>query len=336
MSDTIPELVKALQQGSKRAAAKLITIIERGDHTAEIVRQIYPLTGKAYIVGITGSPGAGKSTLTNALAEAWLAEGKKVGVIAVDPTSPFSGGALLGDRIRLKANFQAANLFIRSMANRGHLGGIALATQDAIKVLDAFGCDLIVVETVGVGQSEVEIFKATHTTLVVVVPGMGDDIQAIKAGIMEITDIFVVNKMDLPGAQKRAAEIEAMLDLGEHIRDSLSASPTLFERNQGWRPPVVLTNAMTGEGIPDLVARVRRHHEYQNDSGAMLKRLEFKYKSEILAIVKYRLTQQVEEMIFGNDVIHSFVEQVVERVRDPCDVADQILDEFIDLDRTPR
>ncbi|MHA1414151.1 MAG: methylmalonyl Co-A mutase-associated GTPase MeaB [Promethearchaeota archaeon] len=195
------DLIEKLLQGNTRATARLITIAENDIVKAEeIVKKIYKHTGNAYILGITGAPGSGKSTFISTLTKKLIDRGKKVGIICVDPTSPLSGGAILGDRIRMKQHFSLDNVFIRSMANRGVLGGLARATEDVIKILDVYGCDFIIVETVGVGQSEVDIFRSAHTVAVLLVPGLGDDIQVIKAGIMEITDIFVINKMDLPGA----------------------------------------------------------------------------------------------------------------------------------------
>jgi len=199
-------LIDQLIEGNPRAAARLITIVENDIETAEkIVNNIYNKTGNAYILGVTGAPGSGKSTFISTITKLFVDKGKKVGIICVDPTSPLTGGALLGDRIRMKQNFTLENVFIRSMANRGQLGGLARATEDVIKILDAYGCDIIIVETVGVGQSEVDIFKSAQTVVVLLVPGLGDDIQAIKAGIMEIVDIFVVNKMDLAGADRKVA-----------------------------------------------------------------------------------------------------------------------------------
>ena len=213
------ELTQKLISGNTRAAARLITFVENDINAAEdIINSIYKHTGKAYILGITGAPGTGKSTFISTLIKIYVDLGKKVGIVCVDPTSPLTGGALLGDRIRMKQLFSLNNVFIRSMANRGQLGGLARATEDVIKILDVYGCDLIIVETVGVGQSEVDIFKSAHTVVVLLVPGLGDDIQAIKSGIMEITDIFVVNKMDLPGSDKKVAEIMQMLEFRKNYK----------------------------------------------------------------------------------------------------------------------
>ena len=211
---THSDLIIKLKEGNTRAAARLITIVENDISASEkIINSIYKDTGNAYILGVTGAPGSGKSTFISTITKKFLAQGKKIGIVCVDPTSPLTGGALLGDRITMKENFSLDNVFIRSMANRGQLGGLARATEDVIKILDAYGCDIIIVETVGVGQSEVDIFKSAHTVIVLLIPGTGDDIQAIKAGIMEITDIFAVNKMDLPGADRKVADIIQMLEL---------------------------------------------------------------------------------------------------------------------------
>ncbi|MCP4760270.1 MAG: methylmalonyl Co-A mutase-associated GTPase MeaB, partial [archaeon] len=240
----IDSLIERMRNGNQRAIARLMTFVEKDVNIAsDIIKKIYPFTGKAYIIGVTGAPGTGKSSLINSMIENFLKLGKKIGVVAVDPTSPFSGGAILGDRIRMKKNFSVKDVFIRSMANRGQLGGIARATKDMVKVLDAAGYDIILIETVGVGQSEVDIFKSAHTTVVIVVPGLGDEIQAIKAGIMEITDIFVVNKMDFQGADRKVADLEGMLDLNEKIEVNIKTHSATVVKTKGWRPPIIKTNA---------------------------------------------------------------------------------------------
>ncbi len=236
------DLVDRLLAGDRRAVARLISLVENGaPESREALAALFPHTGHAHIVGITGSPGSGKSTLVNQLAKVFRRQGATVGIVAVDPTSPFSGGAILGDRIRMQDLCGDPGVFIRSMATRGALGGLARATSDVVKVLDAFGKDVILVETVGVGQDEVDIAKAAHTTIVVEAPGMGDDIQAIKAGVMEIADILVVNKADREGAERTVAALEMMLDLNGH--------PAC-----GWQTPVLKTVATQDEGIADLDA----------------------------------------------------------------------------------
>jgi LAO/AO transport system kinase len=252
------DLVDRLLAGDRRAAAQLVTLMEDGGPSArDAIAALYPHTGRAHIVGVTGSPGTGKSTLVYELAKEFRARGRTVGIIAVDPTSPFSGGALLGDRIRMQKLSTDEGTFIRSMASRGQLGGLARATGDAIKVLDAFDRDLIMVETVGAGQSEVEIARAAHTVIVVDAPGLGDDIQAIKAGLFEIADIFVVNKADRDGAEKTYLTLQMMLDMGQ-------ASGA-----RQWRPPLLKTIALQGEGSVLVADAVEQHLKHLVESGQL-------------------------------------------------------------------
>ena len=243
----VPALVDAARAGAPRAVARLISLVEDG-HPAlrEVMAALAPHTGHAHIIGITGSPGVGKSTMTNALVGALRAQGKRVGILAVDPSSPFSGGALLGDRIRMQDHALDPEVYIRSMASRGHLGGLSWTTPQALRVLDAAGCDVVVVETVGVGQSEVEVAGLADTTLVLLAPGMGDGIQAAKAGILEIGDLFVVNKADREGADATVRDIRHMISLGDRTEPGL------------WRPPVLKTVAARGEGIDEVMRRDRR------------------------------------------------------------------------------
>ncbi len=268
------ELAESLLSGNRRAIARGITLVETGGAPArELLSAIYARTGHAHIVGITGSPGAGKSTLVNALALHWRSAGKTVGIIAVDPTSPFTGGAILGDRIRMQPLGGDPGIFIRSMASRGRLGGIAHATSDAIDLLDAAGFDLVLVETVGAGQSEVEIASAAHTTMVIEVPGMGDDVQAIKAGILEIADIFVVNKADREGADVTVRQLRTMMHLGGPPRD-------------GWEPPIVPAVAMREDGIAQIAAEVERHLAHLNATGQKTERERARAAREFQLIVQ--------------------------------------------------
>ena len=325
-------LIERMRKGDRRAVARLITKVENGgpEVSKKIIKEIYPETGKAFIIGITGSPGSGKSTLTNQIASIYLKKGLKVSVIAVDPTSPFSGGALLGDRIRMKSNFTNKSLFIRSMANRGKLGGLAMATKEAIHILDAYGSDIIIVETVGVGQSEIDIFKSAHTTLVIMPPGMGDEIQAIKAGITEITDIFVVNKMDREGADKRVNELETMLDIAENIVVDHNNHNIRIIKSKKWRPPVIKTNAITGENVTELIDLIESHLEFSKTSGLKKQRLAYRYKHYVVDIIQYFQNKDVEHLIFSNPKINEFIDQILsyKTGSDPYSISEIILDLF--------
>ncbi|MHA1720963.1 MAG: methylmalonyl Co-A mutase-associated GTPase MeaB [Promethearchaeota archaeon] len=335
LSKTDPEiftLIDKMREGNRRAVARLITKVENNgpEVSKQIIKEIYPQTGKAFIVGITGAPGSGKSTLTNQMASEYLKRGLKVSVIAVDPTSPFSGGALLGDRIRMKSNFTNKNLFIRSMANRGKLGGLAMATKETIHILDAYGSDVIIVETVGVGQSEIDIFKSAHTTLVIMPPGMGDEIQAIKAGITEITDIFVVNKMDREGADKRVAELENMLDIAERIVVDQNAHNIRIIRSKKWRPPVIKTNALTGENVPKLLELIDSHRIFSEKTGLRKERLAYRYKHYVVDIIQYFQNKDIERLIFSNPKINEFIDQILsyKTGSDPYSISEIILELF--------
>ncbi len=275
-------LIKDLQAGKQYACAKLISMVENKENTHNIIKEITPMLGNAYVIGITGAPGVGKSTLTDRLVKNLRKSDYKVGIIAVDPTSPFSGGALLGDRIRLQQLATDNGVFIRSMASRGHLGGISPATSDAIKILDAFGCDFIIVETVGVGQSEIEIVKNVDTTLLVLIPGMGDEIQAIKAGIMEIADIFVINKADKEGVDRTVLELEMMKNLGEKKERDI---------------PVVKVIARDNVGIDNLKDEIFAHKQWLIDTNLYETNRKKRIETELKQIIHNRLLETSQNII---------------------------------------
>ncbi len=319
-------LIKQLLEGNTRAAARLITLVENDIEAAEIIiNSIYKSTGKAHILGITGAPGSGKSTFISTLTKILIDQGNKIGIICVDPTSPLTGGALLGDRIRMKQHFNLENVFIRSMANRGQLGGLARATEDVIKILDAYGCDIIIVETVGVGQSEVDIFKSAETVVVLLVPGLGDDIQAIKAGIMEITDIFVVNKMDFPGADRKVSDIMQMLEMKMNFKYESQDINENLTKVKKWTPEIVKVNSMTGENFKILLNIITKHQDFLNETGIINNCLQNRIKSETLQILKHKLSKKIETLINTDKNIENFIKQVMEKELDPYSMANLII-----------
>jgi len=304
-------LAAAVVGGSSQAAARLISIVEsRPEEAVPLLRALHPHTGRAYVVGVTGPPGAGKSTLIDALVREVRRGGRRVGVVAVDPTSPFTGGAILGDRIRMQDHSTDPGVFVRSMATRGHLGGLAPATAAAVGVLDAYGCDLVLVETVGAGQAEVEIASAADTVVLVTVPHLGDAVQALKAGVMEIGDLFVVNKADRGDAGRTAAEIRATLSLAQ-ARD-------------GWTPPVLLATATEGTGVAELLRAIGEHRAYQEARGLLAERRRARRRREILRIVDDRLRAQVLRRA-GDARLDELAARVASGELDPYAAAEELL-----------
>jgi LAO/AO transport system kinase len=334
-------LAERVLNGQKRAIARLITYVENRHPQAQgILEDLYPHTGQAHLVGITGSPGTGKSSLVNKLAKAYRHQNKSVAIVAVDPTSPFSGGAILGDRIRMRELAGDTGIFIRSMASRGNLGGLARAVDDTIKVLDAAGFELIFIETVGAGQSEVEIAKTAHTVIVVEAPGLGDGVQAIKAGILEIADIFVVNKADRPGTDRAVAALKMMLELGQvsthHILhhgrlmtvEEPSPSTIEHESEQGNREiPVLKTMALKGEGIEAVTTAIDQHRQYLKDSGELNSRNRTRLVDELETILQTRLMEQLLNKVPPN-YLSEIIAKLVDKTLPPHAAADTILEEF--------
>jgi len=309
------DLVSEALSGSVRALAKLITMVENEMPGAlEALQQLYPKTGHAYILGITGPPGSGKSTLTDKITKELRKKGYTVGIVAVDPTSPFSGGALLGDRLRMQDITNDEGVFVRSMATRGTLGGLSKATADTIKILDAFGKDFILIETVGVGQDEVDIVKTADTTLLISVPGLGDEIQALKAGIMEIGDVFVVNKADREGADRLVAELRLMLDL------SPSLSP--------WRPPIIKTIATLGEGVAELTEKILEHRNFLERGEGLLGKRNERAREEIINLIEQEISRYVHKMLKYDMSFDEVIEQVVARKKDPYSYVRRITEPF--------
>lgn len=309
------ELIKQVLEGQPRAVARAITRIEnQTDEAADIMKAVFPRTGEATVIGITGSPGAGKSSLVDKLALHYKNGGEKVGIICIDPSSPFSGGAILGDRIRMSALGTDKNIFIRSMATRGNLGGLSRATVDAVAILDAAGFSKIIVETVGVGQDEVEIVKTADVSVVVLVPGMGDDIQAIKAGIMEIGDVFVINKADREGVMRTQKELEALLSLAH--------------RPDMWNPPIVKTIATESHGIEDLATAVESFRDFQRQADSGRERRHSIARWWLLELLQEKLLFDLLKRDGARDALDRMAAEVADKARDPYSAIENVLAQF--------
>jgi GTPase len=306
----VSSLAAGVLAGDRRAIARAISLVEDGaPQLPQLSEELYPKTGRAHTVGVTGSPGVGKSSLVAELVRVARTEGRTLAVLAIDPTSPFSGGALLGDRLRMQAHATDPGVFIRSMATRGHLGGMALAAPEAIRVLDASGKDIVIVETVGVGQAEVEVASATDTTLVVVAPGWGDAVQVSKAGILEIADVFVVNKADRGDAKEAVRDLTAMLRMGPPLE---------------WTPPIVLASATAGEGVEDIWQAVSAHRAHRESSGGLEEQRARRIVEEVRTMVGYRLRERAVEALGSGD--GSLADDLVHRRIDPYRATAEIVD----------
>jgi len=329
------QVVERVLSGDVRAAARLMRDLDdRLPGARAVLRSLFPRTGRAYVVGLTGAPGAGKSSITDRLIAHYRAEGKKVGVVAVDPTSPFSGGAILGDRIRMQDHALDPDVFIRSLATRGHLGGLSRATADVVQVMDAMGKDVILVETVGVGQDEIEVAELAHTVVVVAVPGMGDDVQAIKAGVLEIADVFAVNKADHEGADRTVRDLQGMLEL----RRATATRPALdhdrlhrMEQTSAWdphdpgywEPPVVKTVATRGEGVEDLATAVESHRHHLTSTGEGRLREVSRCRAAFLSVLRERLLEEALDLIATEQGhLDELAARIAAREADPYALAD--------------
>nr|HID58671.1 methylmalonyl Co-A mutase-associated GTPase MeaB [Desulfobacterales bacterium] len=314
---TETDRVGKILAGDIREAAKLIRDIDDDmPSSKEVLKALYPHTGNAYIIGISGFPGVGKSTLVDQMVSAYRDKGKTVGVLAVDPTSPFTGGAILGDRVRMQRHGTDSGVFIRSMATRGHFGGLTRSTRGAIDVLDAMGKDVIIIETVGVGQDEIDIVNTAHTTIIVLIPGMGDDIQAIKAGILEVADIFVVNKADREGAERTVQDLNTMLELEKH---------TVSKRY--WRPPIVLTTAVMGKGTEELLSRIDEHRKFlfADPRSDLTNRYREKAYRGLIDTIKDGLFREIINDLKASSSLDKMIDDLVQKKVDPFTLSEQII-----------
>jgi LAO/AO transport system kinase len=306
------EWVERIRAGDTRALARAITAVEnQGSESHPLLKELFPFSGKALMLGITGAPGAGKSTLVDELARLYRTQSRSVGVVAVDPTSPYTGGAILGDRIRMQSQHADPGIYIRSMATRGALGGLARATADVATVLDAGGRDLILIETVGVGQDEVDIVRLADVTVVLLVPGMGDDVQSIKAGIMEIADVFVINKSDRDGAERVEREIKAM--------------QSLAPRPDQWTPPVVKTVASEGKGIAELASAVAEYESFLRERNLLLRKKIEHWRNRLIAMVRDAVLERVVSEHLRNGAVERLAAEIAEHQRDPYVLVDEIV-----------
>ncbi len=311
------EIVKKVVAGDVRSVARLIRDIDDGiPEVREVLKALYPHTGKAYVIGITGAPGVGKSTLVDQMIGHLRKRGRTVGVLAVDPTSPFSGGAILGDRVRMQRHSMDEGVFIRSLATRGHFGGLTQSTRSSIDVLDAMGKDVVIVETVGVGQDEVDVVRSAHTTVICVIPGMGDDIQAIKAGILEVGDIFLINKADRDGSDKTLSDLRLMIDMDQNKYE-----------DGGWKPPILKAEAVFDKGVTELLDEIEKHADYLRSvyGDLRFRARRDKVKEELAEMVKNRLIETVLQHMIGTGEFEGAVDAIVSGRVDPYTAADDLV-----------
>ena len=315
MLSAIQDWVERIRAGEVRALARAISVIEdNAPGAAQLLKALFPFSGKARVVGLTGAPGAGKSTLVDQLAREYRKQGRTVGIIAVDPTSPYTGGAILGDRIRMQAHHADSGIFIRSMATRGNLGGLARATTDVVTALDASGKDMVLIETVGVGQDEIDIVRLADVTIVILVPGMGDDVQTIKAGIMEIADIFVINKSDREGADRVEREIRSM--------------QSLAMRSDHWTPPIVKTVAIEGKGIGDLAVAIANYEQFLQKQDLLLKKKISNWRERLVEMLRESLLERLLSERMKEGDLSRLAEDIAEHRRDPYSLVEEIVGSF--------